>query len=108
MPYQIAPNPRKILATTLTKTASIPAPAPAAPRPSAPVLADKHRVLPGFGRNRPPVSPYDPLFQEISSKKSLGKPFRFRTYEKTTGAVPLRPYFILSISSFIRPNTFSI
>jgi hypothetical protein len=41
-------------------------------------LVDKHRVLPGFGRDRPPTTP---LFSALTGSPTR-KIFRIRTYKK--------------------------
>src|SRR5215467_2156911 len=41
-------------------------------------LTNKHRVLPGFGRNWPPVTP----LESALTKRGARKCFRMRTYKK--------------------------
>src|SRR5215471_15894351 len=44
-------------------------------------LTSKHRVLPGFGRNRPPVT----SLESALTKRGARKSFRMRTYKKQGG-----------------------
>jgi hypothetical protein len=48
----------------------------------------KHRVLPAFGRNRPPVSLLVSALTEVPARK----PFRIRTYKKPGGRGPPETY----------------
>src|SRR5215472_11639008 len=44
-------------------------------------LTNKHRVLPGFGRNWPPVTPLESALTKRGARKCL----RMRTYKKNRG-----------------------